>query len=286
LKSDGTVVAWGDDSLGETNVPPGLTNVIAIGSGPTALASLAIKSDHTMVFWGFTNQEEPPSDLNLTNVVAGALSSNCGLALLADGTVVAWGDDTYNETNIPPNLTNVTAISVGSLNDLVLDPAGGVITLNPSQGAGQVGYLQATLAPPAAVAAGAGWGILGEPYFSSSTNFTLAITATQSVELAFQPVNNWIVPISRAVTVPLGGVTNLNISYTVPSPVMYANSSNGLGITGTTNTSYVIQYTTNLASIQWLTLTTNNLGPGFNKVVPLPQTNRGSATFYRALWLP
>lgn len=29
----GTVVAWGDNSFGQTNVPPGLTNVVAIAAG-------------------------------------------------------------------------------------------------------------------------------------------------------------------------------------------------------------------------------------------------------------
>ena len=35
LKSDGTVVAWGLNTTGQTNVPPGLTNVIAISAGQT-----------------------------------------------------------------------------------------------------------------------------------------------------------------------------------------------------------------------------------------------------------
>jgi alpha-tubulin suppressor-like RCC1 family protein len=286
LKNNGTVVAWGDNVNGATNVPPGLTNVIAIGAGPNAMCCFAVKSDGTLTIWGSTNGLGVP--LGLSNVVSVTASQDACFALLANRSVVAWGNNFYGETNVPSGLTNVTQVSAGEFDALVLDPAGGVITLNPSQGAGQgqVGYLQATLAPPAAVAAGAGWGILGEPYFSSSTNFTLAITATQSVELAFQPVNNWIVPTSRAVNVPLGGVTNLNISYSVPSPVMYASSSNGLGITGTTNTSYIIQYCTNLAGVQWLTLTTNTLGPGINKIVSWPPKNHGSATFYRALWLP
>ena len=29
----GTVIAWGDNSSGQTNVPPGLTNVIAVAAG-------------------------------------------------------------------------------------------------------------------------------------------------------------------------------------------------------------------------------------------------------------
>jgi len=33
LRSDGTVVAWGDNRSGQTNVPPGLSNVVAIAAG-------------------------------------------------------------------------------------------------------------------------------------------------------------------------------------------------------------------------------------------------------------
>ncbi len=33
LQSDGTVVAWGDNRFGQTNVPPGLSNVVAIAAG-------------------------------------------------------------------------------------------------------------------------------------------------------------------------------------------------------------------------------------------------------------
>jgi hypothetical protein len=171
---------------------------------------------------------------------------------------------------------------------LVLDPAGGVITLEPVQGIGegQVGYLQATLAPPAAVAAGGGWTIVGQPYFSSNTNFTIAVNSNESVALAFQSASGWVVPTSQAVSVPLGGLTNVNISYTVQPPIMSAVAGSGFGLTGTTNTTYRLQYTTALAGGQWLTLSTNTLKQGFNQITPWPPTNHAPATFYRAVWLP
>jgi alpha-tubulin suppressor-like RCC1 family protein len=39
LKRDGTVVAWGFNDVGQCNVPPGLTNVVAI----------AARAKHSMV---------------------------------------------------------------------------------------------------------------------------------------------------------------------------------------------------------------------------------------------
>ena len=50
LKSDGTVVAWGQNSLGQCDVPSGLSGVIAIAGG--GAHSLALKQDRTVVAWG------------------------------------------------------------------------------------------------------------------------------------------------------------------------------------------------------------------------------------------
>ena len=50
LKSDGTVVAWGRERLGQTTVPAGFTGVIAIAAGSTH--TVALKHDGTVVAWG------------------------------------------------------------------------------------------------------------------------------------------------------------------------------------------------------------------------------------------
>jgi alpha-tubulin suppressor-like RCC1 family protein len=288
LRSDGTVVEWGEDFYDQTEFASTLTNIIALGSGCDTSCDTAVKSDGTVVVWGYIpySSLEPPA--GLSNVVAVAAGSDFCLAMLADRTAFAWGPDGIDALKVPPGLTNVTQIGCGEEDGIILDPAGGVITLVPIQafGGNQVGYLQATLTPPAAVSAGGGWGIVGQPYFSSNTNFTVAVSAGQSVALAFQSVNGWNVPISRAVTVPLGGLTNLAISYSVEPPLMSALPGTGFGLTGTTNTTYRIQSSTNLASSQWLTLSTNTLGQGFNKVASWPPATHTPATYYRAVWLP
>src|SRR6266436_2678388 len=46
----GTVVAWGNNLSGQTNVPVGLTNAVGIAAG--WYHSLALKSDGTVVGWG------------------------------------------------------------------------------------------------------------------------------------------------------------------------------------------------------------------------------------------
>src|SRR6266478_5125463 len=66
LKSDGTVLAWGYDSFGESTVPPNLTGVIAIAGGD--VHSLALKSDGTVVAWGDNELGQSTAPANLTSV--------------------------------------------------------------------------------------------------------------------------------------------------------------------------------------------------------------------------
>ena len=117
LKSDGTVIAWGQ--AGQTNVPPGLSNVVAIAAGIGQ--SLALKSDGTVAAWGVPRS---PSSTNvppgLSNVVAIACGDDHNLALKADGTVLAWGEDYSGQTNIPANLSNVVAIVAGNTGNLAI----------------------------------------------------------------------------------------------------------------------------------------------------------------------
>ena len=68
LKYDGTVVAWGDDSAGQTNVPAGLSNVVAIAAG--GFHSLALKTDGSVVAWGDDSASSPSCRSGLSNVVA------------------------------------------------------------------------------------------------------------------------------------------------------------------------------------------------------------------------
>jgi hypothetical protein len=70
LKSDGTVVAWGDNSKGQLNVPSGLSGVIAISAG--GFHALALRSDGTVVAWGDNTRQQStvPPDLGVVKAVA------------------------------------------------------------------------------------------------------------------------------------------------------------------------------------------------------------------------
>ena len=66
LRSNGTVFAWGDNTFGQSTVPAGLSNVIAIAAGRSH--SVALKSDGTIISWGASGQTNLPR--SLTDIVA------------------------------------------------------------------------------------------------------------------------------------------------------------------------------------------------------------------------
>ena len=115
------VVAWGDNTYGETNVPPGATNVQAIAAGYTYC--LALESDSTVIGWGTGAETNIPA--GLSNVVAIAAGVGQCLALKNDGTLVAWGvPRAAATTNIPSGLSNIVAIACGDEHNLVLESNG------------------------------------------------------------------------------------------------------------------------------------------------------------------
>ncbi|MDB6111000.1 MAG: Alpha-tubulin suppressor and related protein-like protein, partial [Pedosphaera sp.] len=118
FSTGGRLKAWGGGTLGETNVPAGLSNVVAIASG--ASHGLGLRNDGTVVAWGSNNSGQTNVPPGLSNVIAVAGGMQHSLALLANGTVAAWGDNTYGQTNVPPGLNNVVAISAGANHNLAL----------------------------------------------------------------------------------------------------------------------------------------------------------------------
>ena len=74
-------MGWGYDGDGETDVPGGLSNVVAIAAG--GLHSLALRGDSTIVGWGDDSTGEIDVPAGLSNVVAIAGGGYHSLALVA-----------------------------------------------------------------------------------------------------------------------------------------------------------------------------------------------------------
>ena len=123
LRDDGTIVAWGANDYGITNVPSNVSNVVAISSG--WLFHMALRDDSTVATWGASSTAVPPS---LSNVVAIAAGGHqfC-LALRTDKTVVSWGWNGSGQTNVPADLTNVIAVAAGLDHSLALREDGTVV---------------------------------------------------------------------------------------------------------------------------------------------------------------
>jgi alpha-tubulin suppressor-like RCC1 family protein len=109
LRANGTVVAWGVNTYLQTNVPTGLSNVIAVAAGGSH--SLALKLDRTLAGWGNNSSGQRTIPAGLTNVIAIAAGQTHSLALRANGTVFAWGSNNFGQTNVPTGLSNVVQIA-------------------------------------------------------------------------------------------------------------------------------------------------------------------------------
>src|SRR4051812_19997791 len=154
------VIAWGDNTFGQCDVPPAATNVIGLAAG--SAFSIALTSDHSIIAGGAA--AETPADLNdvisipagvahclalktdgtvrawgtndsgqltipaeATNIIDIAAGYGHNLALKADHSVVAWGNNEYGQCQIPGNLSNVVAIAAGLAQSIALQQDGSVI---------------------------------------------------------------------------------------------------------------------------------------------------------------
>ena len=114
LKSDGSVIAWGDNTYGQCNVPAGLTNVNSISAG--VYHSVALKNDGTVVAWGRNNQRQCNVPSTLSNVVSISAGFNTTAALTTNGTVIDWGQYT-TKFAFPSGLNGAVAIAEGNNNN-------------------------------------------------------------------------------------------------------------------------------------------------------------------------
>lgn len=157
LKSDGTVLGWGDNNVGQLGpgVPAGAQpipvrvtglpgNVIKVAASNSF--SAALLGDGTVLAWGVNNNFQlgngttvnnptPGPVTGATGVVDISLGGGWGLALKSDGTMLAWGNNQSGQlgtgttaqapTAVPiPGVTGIVAIAAGHLMSLALKADG------------------------------------------------------------------------------------------------------------------------------------------------------------------
>jgi hypothetical protein len=259
LRADGKVLAWGDNSYNQTNVPAAASNIVAIAAG--WFGNAALRADGTCLVWGSVNS---PSS-GLTNIVDLACPFNFQggtaasvLAMRRDGTVTEY--QVALTTVLPPYPTNnVAAIAAGSGDGLMLVGSGPPIfpgmPVNRTVAVGSRAYFRA-------VAVGAmpmsyQWTCNGTN-LPDATNLVLALTNVQpaqagnyyslvasnalgmatngSMFLNEVPVEFSIQP--QAVSTFVGAPVKFTIAYTNGvGPFTYGWQFNNASIDGATNSS-------------------------------------------------
>jgi alpha-tubulin suppressor-like RCC1 family protein len=156
LLADGSVVAWGDNTYGQTNYPA-LSNACVVASGSTF--SAVVLTNGSIVTWGdfpfdvsgvtdayYATASCATSKTNLlvmhndgqvsiigtdtmpfaiTNAIGIASFGGRYMALKDTGALVLWGG---SYTNISPWATNITALAVGTSQNAVLRSDGTALT--------------------------------------------------------------------------------------------------------------------------------------------------------------
>jgi hypothetical protein len=126
LNLSSPVIAWGDNSGGQTNVPGNVTNAVAVAGGD--YHSLALRHDGTLVAWGYNGDGQTTVPTNVLRFVSIAAGASHNLAIMENGSLVAWGRNDYGQLNIPSTATNnVLAVAAGDAHSLALLGSGMVV---------------------------------------------------------------------------------------------------------------------------------------------------------------
>jgi alpha-tubulin suppressor-like RCC1 family protein len=143
LRENGTLVGWGGNPpIPVPAYLHGVTGVAA--GGMTSDLNLALLSDGTVSAWNAYGPATnlPPGLTNIIAVdVAGnsrdqflSPTTGVGLALRSNGNVTAWGASSTGLTNVPPGLSNVVAIAGGATHALALVNDGRPLIVRPPVG--------------------------------------------------------------------------------------------------------------------------------------------------------
>jgi alpha-tubulin suppressor-like RCC1 family protein len=210
LLSNGTVMAWGDNSYGElgngtttnSDIPvpvSGLSGVTAVTAGGDD--SLALLDDGTVVAWGdnsygelgngtTTSSDSPVAVSGLSGVTAVSAGLEHALALVSGGRVMAWGNDDAGQlgdgstdgiSETPVAVTGltgstVTAVSAGLDHSLGLLSDGTVVAWGDN-GAGELGNASEVNSDTPVVVSD----LANVTAISAGSNFSLALSSTEHV---------------------------------------------------------------------------------------------------------
>ena len=128
LESDGTVVATGNNIYGQCDVN-GWANIVQVAAG--GYHTVGLKSDGTVLAVGhnYYGQCDIGTWTNIIQVAAGGFYT---LGLKSNGTVVAVGDNSYGQRNIG-SWTNIIQVSAGDAHTVGLRSNGTVVAVGDNE---------------------------------------------------------------------------------------------------------------------------------------------------------
>lgn len=122
LRTDGTVLATGNNDEGQCNVG-NWTDIVSVSAGEAH--TVGLRSDGTVVATG-NNDNGQCNISDWKNIIAVAAGNCHTVGLRIDGTVVATGGNTAGQCNVS-NWTNIVSICAGSYKSLGLKADGTVV---------------------------------------------------------------------------------------------------------------------------------------------------------------
>ena len=124
LKSDGTVVAVGNNDFGQCNVEE-WNDIVTVSSGNSH--TVGLKSDGTVVAVG-NNDDGQCNVESWRGIVAVSAGGWHTVGLKSDGTVVAVGDNVFGQCNVE-EWTDIVAVSAGRCHTVGLKSDGTVVAV-------------------------------------------------------------------------------------------------------------------------------------------------------------
>lgn len=245
LKSDGTAVAWGINDEGQSTVPVGLSNVVALAS--RGAHNLALKADGKVIAWGRNGSGQ--------SAVPEGLFEAVGVAAGGDHSVVlrsAAGDAV-------PSIVTQPVAKLAYLAEKV------TFTVNVGPGTGTplsyqwrkdgvniAGATSASYSVDSVVqGANGNYDVVVSNYLGSVTSAAVLLTINPAPFISVQPTS---------LTVLAGRTVSFSISATGIPPPTYQWQKNGINILGVAIATYTIASPLDSDAGNYTCLVTNNAG--------------------------
>ena len=119
LKSDGSILCWGNNSYGENTVLAGNYTQISVGMWHTC----GLKSDGSILCWGNNSYGQATAPVGSYTQVSAGYGYTCGLK--SGGSILCWGRNDYGQTMAP--VGSYTQVSAGGSHTCGLKSDGSIL---------------------------------------------------------------------------------------------------------------------------------------------------------------